>query len=326
MTFFKQEMMVKKKSALFILLFLIYLPAAHSQQEDKECYGWHEIDTYPIYMDTISFRDYILHNIEYPYPDGSFQGRFNITFNIDTCGQITEIEFKRDMNCRPCVKNILHTLRNAKRFTPATKNNKPVCSSIIIYIPYGYEYTNRYQSPFFWHLSPKDSSIVDVIYTDLELTDFLEKELDNKNCTPLDMLDELPVYQDTISFEDHIYRLRKPLSRDYRYRGRYVISVEIDTLGNLSNIQILDDNADCDECLENVYEILQTAKSFLPGKKDGKVVSTSAVFAIPYNERFRWFLNPLDLHLNPQGGVVDRDNVSMHKKMILLNKNNKNEK
>ena len=67
----------------------------------------------------------------------------------------------------------------------------------------------------------------------------------------------------------------------------------------------------------------QAAKPFTSGKKNGKAVRTSAIFAIPYNGRIRQFLNPLCLYLNPQGSVVENTDIRMHQKMILLNKNKK---
>ena len=309
-----------KNFIVIISLFVINLPVVYSQQEMKECYNWIDVDTYPIYKDTIPFLEHILNGWRYPYPDGSFVGRLVVDFSIDTTGQITNIGFRGGIaDCRPCVKNTLEILHSAKPFIPATKDNKPVCLSIFLFIPYDRS-INHFKTPFYWYLSPEDSSIVDAQYMDLGLTDFLRKEPDSKSCTPLDMLDELPVYKDTISFEDHIKRLRKPLSNDYHYRGRYVVSMEIDTIGNISNIRILDDNVNCDKCLENVYEILQTAKPFIPGKKDGKAVRTATVFAIPYNERIRQFLNPLYLYINSQGSVVENTVVRMHQKMNLLNK------
>lgn len=97
--------------------------------------------------------------------------------------------------------------------------------------------------------------------------EFLDKGTGCNDCISVDLLDELPVYQDTISFEEHISESRKPLLK-YHDKGRSVVSAVIDTLGKLSHIRILDDNAHCEECLENVYEILRTAKSFIPGRKD----------------------------------------------------------
>lgn len=61
---------------------------------DKDCYPGHEVDTYPVNIDTIPFRDYILKSITYPYPDGSFQARFALTINIDTFGRISNVDLK----------------------------------------------------------------------------------------------------------------------------------------------------------------------------------------------------------------------------------------
>lgn len=286
---------------------------------ERDCYLGHEVDTYPVYMDTIPFRDYILKSITYPYPDGSFQARIMLTVNIDTCGRISNFDFIRDADCLPCRKNILETLENAKPFIPATRDDKSVCFSSIIMIPYGY-FAKPYQSQFFWYLSPEDSSIIDVLYTDMEFTEFLDKDAGCKDCISVGQLDELPVYQDTISFEKYINESRKPLFWKYNDKGRYVVAAEIDTLGELSHIRILDDNAHCEECLANVYEILKTAKPFTPGRKDGQAVRTSVIFSIPYNERIHTFLNPLYEYLNPRDWSIEKNSIEWHRGQLTKQK------
>jgi len=118
--------------------------------------------------------------------------------------------------------------------------------------------------------------------------------LAQQSCYLLDELDEKPVYLDTLSFTEHVLRTWKhpdTLGESANINGGYVISMNIDTLGHITNIKILRDLG-CKRCLANLYEILNTAKSFTPPKKNGKPVCLSFVFKIPYDGNIMRFQLP----------------------------------
>ena len=109
-------------------------------------------------------------------------------------------------------------------------------------------------------------------------------------------LDEIPIYRDTISFTEHIIRTLK-YPPDACINGGYLITIDIDTLGYISNIKIVRD-LNCAVCLANLFEILNTAKPFTPPKKNDKPVCFSITFRIPYDQSIQTFQSPFPSYLN----------------------------